>query len=530
MMNDRFAAGLRQHLLDTADERPADGQLAAITALVADAPQRPPLVARLASFPLRIRPFPSPAIRWAILAAALLSVALGAALLGGGGPTRSTVFEGTWTAPDSADGSIQTFVVAAGTSPAVHYEDDLSTGGACAADPVKLFTAIGTGRVSGSLLAVSYPDGGGCGLNSVEMGPGVLEYDAATDTLSDALGQTWIRTRDLGLEPLIISSLMVDAPSGANAGTFETSGAARERGLVCPNGTVTDLVEVDSGAIGRGELEDFTIPKEFACEDGSGTFAASVAIHVDLEAGTESFSWVITGGTGPYAGLHGQGHGSTQGQASDTFLNTYWGFVARDQGLPPEIAEPSGVPSIEPSPITGCLGIPGGEYGFDVDGVVPLVTFPSPWHAVDNGFHHLQNSVCGSSGSMGIDIGRVTEVYADSCHSTGSGVALGEPATTTAFSALGFETTRSAETTVAGFPAARFDFSVPADFDLSACDGETLRLWGEGPAVDPGLVVTVLLFQVDDRPIGVAATRNADASQAEIEELDEILTSLRIES
>jgi hypothetical protein len=194
MMNDKFAAGLRQHLLDTADERPADGQLAAITALVADTPQRPPLLARLAGFPLRIRPFPSTAMRWAIVAAALLSVALGVAILGGGGgPTRSTVFEGSWTAPDPGDGSRQTLVVGAGVTPAVRYQDNLSTGGACDADSVKIFTADGTGRISGSLLEVSFPNGGGCGSKTVGIAIGVLEFDEATDTLSAEDGLTWSR-------------------------------------------------------------------------------------------------------------------------------------------------------------------------------------------------------------------------------------------------------------------------------------------------------------------------------------------------
>ena len=51
MMNDRFSAQLRQHLLETADERPADGQLEAIDERVAVTAQRPRLVARLAWFP-----------------------------------------------------------------------------------------------------------------------------------------------------------------------------------------------------------------------------------------------------------------------------------------------------------------------------------------------------------------------------------------------------------------------------------------------------------------------------------------------
>jgi hypothetical protein len=222
-------------------------------------------------------------------------------------------------------------------------------------------------------------------------------------------------------------------------------------------------------------------------------------------------------------------------EASDTLTDSdglTWYRVPEGGGLPtqpPATEESTAPPSIEPTPITGCLEIPGGEYGFDVGGVVPLVTLSNSWHAVDNGFHHLENGACGSSGSMRLDLGLVSEVYADICRWIGTGVELGDPTTTTAFSAQGFETTRSTETTIAGFPAVRFDFSVPADFDLNACDAQTLRLWGAGPAMDPGLSVTVILLQVDGVPVGVAATRNADATKVERDTLAAIVTSLRIE-
>ncbi|HEX5588952.1 MAG TPA: hypothetical protein VFX65_01515 [Candidatus Limnocylindrales bacterium] len=390
MMNDRFAAGLRQHLLDTADERPAEGQLAAVIERVAITAQRPPLAVRLAGFPGRIGPFPSTALRWGLIAAALLGATMAAAILGGGGgPVRSTVFEGTWTTIDPDDNSRMTLVVAAGLTPVVHFEDALSTGGACVEDPVKVFTADGTAKVAGSLLVVSFPDGGGCGLKRVDMGAGYYEYDEATDGMTDANGLAWFRAPEDGILP-------------------------------------------------------------------------------------------------------------TQ------------------------------APPVESTPITGCLEIPGGEWGFDVGGVVAFATFPSRWHAVDNGFHHIENGACGSSGSMRIDIGWVPEVYADSCRWSGTGVGLGDPTTTTAFSAQGFETTKSPETTIAGYPAARFDLSVPAAFDANACDMQTIRLWGEGPAMDPGLDGTVLLLQVNGVPIGIAATQGAEATQAELDELDAILASLRL--
>ena len=118
MMNDRFSSQLRQHLLETADERPAAGQLAAVIDGVATTRQRHPLIARLAWRPDRVGPLPSAAIRYGLIALALALAAMAGALLAGGGG-RSTVFEGTWITIDVPDGSGMTFVVGPGTRPEV---------------------------------------------------------------------------------------------------------------------------------------------------------------------------------------------------------------------------------------------------------------------------------------------------------------------------------------------------------------------------------------------------------------------------
>jgi hypothetical protein len=95
MMNDRFSAQLRQHLLETADERPADGRLEAIDERVAVTVQRPRLVARLGWFPGRDDPFVSGAVRYALIAAALIVAIVAAALAAGvGSPSASGAFGG----------------------------------------------------------------------------------------------------------------------------------------------------------------------------------------------------------------------------------------------------------------------------------------------------------------------------------------------------------------------------------------------------------------------------------------------------
>lgn len=192
MINDRFTAHLRQHLVDTADERTPEGALVAIDARVAATTQQRPFAARLTWNPGRFGAFPTTAFRYALLAVALVVAMLAAALLAGG-DGRSTVFQGQWTTTDPADGSVMFLFVGVGKRPTVRFEDLSTSGGACAADATKIFTANGSGTVDGDVLHVEFPDGGGCGLQTVPLGPGDYRHDTATDTLLDGLVQTWVR-------------------------------------------------------------------------------------------------------------------------------------------------------------------------------------------------------------------------------------------------------------------------------------------------------------------------------------------------
>ena len=216
-MNDKFAAQIRQHLLDVADERPAEGQLAAVVDAVDTTRQRLPLVARLTWNPGRIGPLPAAAVRAGLVVAALaLAMAAGALLAGSpAGPT--TVFEGTWTATDPGDGSAMILVVGPGTTPPVYFEDGYATGDACVNDEVKRFTARGNGEISDNRLLAWYPDGGGCGLVTVRVG-GRYDYVAASDILIDQDKLVW--TRALGGRLVATQAPATRAP--------ETGGPASE--------------------------------------------------------------------------------------------------------------------------------------------------------------------------------------------------------------------------------------------------------------------------------------------------------------
>ena len=55
-----------------------------------------------------------------------------------------------------------------------------------------------------------------------------------------------------------------------------------------------------------------------------------IQFPLDFATSTETFSWVILGGTGDFADLHGSGQGTTVSDGSDPQtgnFNTYDGFV-----------------------------------------------------------------------------------------------------------------------------------------------------------------------------------------------------------
>jgi hypothetical protein len=114
------------------------------------------------------------------------------ALLAGGASGPSTVFEGTWITIDPGDGSGMTLVVGSGPKPDVYFEDGYASGDACADEAVKRFTARGTGAISADRLAMTFPNGGGCGSVTVAM-DGVVTHDPATDTLAGLDGLVWQR-------------------------------------------------------------------------------------------------------------------------------------------------------------------------------------------------------------------------------------------------------------------------------------------------------------------------------------------------
>ena len=192
---DVLARQLRNHYLATADERPADGQLAAVLERTRGIRPRSGLASRLgnvAALGAGVAGLRA-SVRFAALAAALI-LALAAVAIGPGGAIRpaTTPFEGRWTSTDH-DGSRQLLSISGGMTPAVSYEDLYASGCADNGDRSTHFFAEGRAMMSGARMTVAFP-GGGCVTWRVEAYIVELERDAATDRLLDNSGIWWRRT------------------------------------------------------------------------------------------------------------------------------------------------------------------------------------------------------------------------------------------------------------------------------------------------------------------------------------------------
>ena len=111
-----------------------------------------------------------------------------------------------------------------------------------------------------------------------------------------------------------------------NVGEFDATGAAVDTGTLCASGTFVDTGIRFAGFQGRQGDVQITVFKTFTCDDGSGTFDLKMQIQATPDTGIETFQWVITGGTGEYATLHGSGTGTTVPRTGGN-TNTYVGGV-----------------------------------------------------------------------------------------------------------------------------------------------------------------------------------------------------------
>jgi hypothetical protein len=514
MMNDRFSAQLRQHLLDTANERPADGQLATIVAGVVATPQRRPLIA-LPELRGRIGPFPA-AVRFGFIALALVLAALVGAMLAGGGSSPSTPFEGTWTATDVADGSTMNLYVGAGTTPSVRFEDLLATGDACIADARKVFTAEGTGEITGNRLRVAYPDGGGCGSAVVSIA-GVYLLDRDTGTLRDQDGNVWSQIpRGNGPLPTVPPEPSPSTSPSAGAG-FEGRWTATD-----PGDDSTLTLVVGAGASPVVQFQDGLSTGGACAGDDVKVFRADGV--GEITGNRLDVFYPDGGGCGlqlvPIAGRYDYQAGTDTMRDQD---GVAWARV------PPG---PDPAPTLRPAPTASaptlagaCVDLThGGTYTASAGPVSVTATVPRPpviaWHGSGDLFEMVVS--CRDPSPITIHVMGATTVNDGGCMSSQADVIDFANAIARLDEPQGNDISKRLDLMIDGHPAARYDIS-----HLSTCSG--FGLWS-GTILGAGETGSIYVIDVDGTLLEIELNRNGSQTPAELEETYAIIASLQIAS
>ena len=127
-------------------------------------------------------------------------------------------------------------------------------------------------------------------------------------------------------EAVTIVSDVTFVEGGPNIGSFTTSGDAADSGAICGAGSFEDTGIRFAGGQARTGIVQLQVFKTFTCDDGSGTFDVKMQIQANFDTGIETFTWVVIGGSGDDASLHGAGTGSTVPRPGGN-TNTYVGMV-----------------------------------------------------------------------------------------------------------------------------------------------------------------------------------------------------------
>ena len=219
--------------------------------------------------------------------------------------------------------------------------------------------------------------------------------------------------------------------------------------------------------------------------------------------------------------------------------------------LPPNIGGPQEIPvptsTASPSALPAQGDLEAGTYRIDADEWAPrplTFTVPEGWRTSD-GFVSKGEGTQPAPREFGdvfVVTWKLTHVYIDACQWDGAiaekmtEVGTPDEVTEALASQLGHETTGPTAVTLGGYPAQQLDFYVPEDFEIATCSASFLRLWPDpGPNTSGGLpifagqTVTVYVIDIDGDALVVAAASLADASEADIAELERIVDSIRIE-
>jgi hypothetical protein len=213
---------------------------------------------------------------------------------------------------------------------------------------------------------------------------------------------------------------------------------------------------------------------------------------------------------------------------------------------------PSPSPSVvtstaSPQPVPPTTGLmPAGTYRFGESQFtrVPFTfTVPDGWRRDDGNFFtsgpgSVGDDVFGGGSDVSMAPWIVSHVYTDSCQWSGALTPVTSPADVVEALAAqtGHDTVAPAVTTLGGHPATRLELSVPAAFDVNACDSQFLRLWPDagpneqyGLPIEPGMTVTVYVVDLDGQAQLIAGIRTDRSSSADVSDLEQVIQSISFE-
>lgn len=483
MMNDRFDAQLREHLLSTADTKPGDGQLAAVLRSVAGTAQHHPLAARLTWFPGRIGPFPTRTLRFGLVAAALVGTTLAASLYVGGEPVPQATPSPSPSAP-------------------------IPSRGECVA--VEPGEAYGQ-RVGSLFVTLTAP------LDRS------IAWEGRTDTFD--LSGSCLSDKPVDVRINIVTTVYGDACDRTSRVAVAGYADAVQK-FSAQRGRINIGLPDHSDTVGGYPAAWFHIQPGAVCD------ALQLWNGVDISDGDVLAYLLDVDGVTLGIALWFRDDPNLNGTIRDGAESMIYG-IDITSGLAPEATDPVAIPE--------CTQFNSdGTYTRGLGGLSVSLTAPGtpsePWSGARDEWN-LRKAACGDGGLPGIAATLVSSVYRDACQWTDGSAPT--PTAADVVAALqaqtGHDTSAPIEMTLGGLAATRIDLSLPPGFDRQACDsGDEFipnpHLWDDQIIV-AGSVQQVYVVDVDVN--GRVLVLNAgyfvgETPAADIEQIDQILATLRI--